>query len=79
MKITGYTEIDDEMYNTDLLLAFSDFIRDDSIEHDKEHLVECLNIRLENDCPAFNLDEESIDKAVSDLKKLVKSLLNSID
>ena len=79
MKITGYIEINDEVYDTDLLLAFSDFITDDSIEHDKAHLVECLNSRLADDCPDFNLDEESIDKAISDLKKSVKSILNGTD
>ena len=33
MKITGYTEIDDATYDTNLLLAFSNFIGNDSIEH----------------------------------------------
>lgn len=79
MKITGYTEIEDTIYEADLLLAFSDFITDGLIEHNKAHLVECLNSRLEDDCPDFNLDEESIDRAISDLKKSVKSILSSID
>lgn len=79
MKITGYTELSDELYSADLLLAFSDFITDDSIEHDKVHLVECINTRFEDDCPDFKIDDDSIDKAISDLKKAVKSLLNGID
>lgn len=79
MKITGYTEIDDETYDADLLLAFSDFISDDSIEHDKEHLIEFIINRFEDDCPDFTIDDDSIDKAISDLKKAVKILLNNID
>ena len=35
MKITGYTEIDDATYDENLLLAFSNFIGNDSIEHNK--------------------------------------------
>lgn len=79
MKITGYTEVADESYNANLLLAFSDFITEDSVKHDKEHLVRYLNARFEDDYPDFKLDEDSIDKAVSDLKKIVKLFLNSID
>ena len=51
MKITGYTEIDDETYDENLRLAFSDFI----------------------------IDDDSIDKAISDLKKAIKLLLSNID
>ena len=79
MKITGYTEIDDATYDTNLLLAFSDFIGDDSIEHNKEHLIRCIIDNFECDCPDFIIDDDSIDKAISDLKKAIKLLLSNID
>lgn len=77
MKITGYTEINDETYDVNLRLAFSDFISDDSIEHNKENLIRCITGRFE--CPNFIIDDDSIDKAISDLKKAVKLLLSNID
>ena len=77
MKITGYTEIDDETYDMNLRLAFSDFTGDDSIEHNKENLIRCITDRFE--CPDFIIDDDSIDKAISDLKKAVKLLLSNID
>lgn len=77
MKITGYTEINDETYDVNLRLAFSDFISDDSIEHNKENLIRCITDRFE--CPNFIIDDDSIDKAISDLKKAVKLLLSNID
>ena len=79
MKITGYTEIDDETYDMNLRLAFSDFISDDSIEHNKEDLIRYITGRFECDCPNFIIDDDSIDKAISDLKKAVKLLLSNID
>lgn len=79
MKITGYTEIDDETYNMNLRLAFSDFISDDSIECNKENLIRYITDKFECDCPDFIIDDDSIDKAVSDLKKAVKLLLSNID
>lgn len=79
MKITGYTEINDETYDVNLRLAFSDFISGDSIEHNKENLIRCITDRFECDCPNFIIDDDSIDKAISDLKKAVKLLLSNID
>lgn len=79
MKITGYTEIDDETYDMNLRLAFSDFIGDESIEYNRENLIRCITDRFENDCPDFIIDDDSIDKAISDLKKAVKLLLSNID
>ena len=79
MKITGYTEIDDETYDENLRLAFSDFIGDDSIEHNKENLIRCITDKFECDYPDFIIDDDSIDKAISDLKKAIKLLLSNID
>ena len=79
MKITGYTEIDDETYNMNLRLAFSDFISDDSIEYNKENLIQCITDAFECDYPDFIIDDDSIDKAISDLKKAIKLLLSNID
>lgn len=79
MKITGYTEINDETYDMNLRLAFSDFISDDSIEHNKENLIRCITDRFECDRPNFIIDDDSLDKAISDLKKAVKLLLSNID
>ena len=79
MKITGYTEIDDETYDMNLRLAFSDFIGDESIEHNRENLIRCITDRFEDDCPDFIIADDSIDKAISDLKKAVKLLLSNID
>ena len=79
MKITGYTEIDDATYDVNLQLAFSDFIGNDSIEHNKENLIQCITDAFECDYPDFIIDNDSIDKAISDLKKAIKLLLSNID
>ena len=79
MKITGYTEIDDATYDTNLLLAFSNFIGNDSIEHNKENLIQCITDVFECDYPDFIIDNDSIDKAISDIKKAIKLLLSNID
>ena len=79
MKITGYTEIDDATYDTNLLLAFSNFIGDGSIEHNKENLIRYITDAFECDYTDFIIDDDSIDKAISDLKKAIKLLLSNID
>ena len=60
MKITVYTEIYDETYDENLLLAFSNFIGNDSIEHNKENLIRCITDKFECDCPDFIRDDDFI-------------------
>ena len=79
MKIICYKEIDDATYDDNLLLAFSNFIGNDSIEYNKENLIQCITDAFECDCPDFIIDDDSIDKAISDLKKAIKLLLSNID
>lgn len=78
MKLTGYTEIDDETYKSDLILAFSDFITDNSVEQNKSHLIECIKDRLGDDCPDFYLNEDTIAQTIEDTKRFIRETLKTI-
>lgn len=78
MIITGYVDIDDKIYYMDLLLGFSDYSTDESINHNKDTLIQLISDRLEEDCPDLILDETSKDKTISDLKELIKNIFKEI-
>lgn len=77
-KLSGYIELSESVYNSDLLLAFSDFITDDSLEHNKSELIACIKSRLEEDIIDLELDTQTIEQAFLDIKHLVTEYINNL-
>ena len=77
MKLKGIVEIDETNYRRDLELAFTDYLEEDT--QTPELFRECVIDRLsENFMAEVALDEETIEQAVDDTKRLIRETLKNI-